>query len=95
MKIKNNEKLIGLVTDLYWEFDRMSSSGQETLEELATLVGVPTEAEMDEKNLKKSLLSMGVPKESLHLYMDESSIASKNRNKAVKVEIRKEINNVI
>ena len=68
-----SEKIQQLVTDLYWEFDRMSSSGQETLEELATLVGVPTEAEMDEKNLKKSLLSMGVPKESLHLYMDESS----------------------
>tara|TARA_B000000532_G_C18631955_1_gene304476 strand:- start:265 stop:546 length:282 start_codon:yes stop_codon:yes gene_type:complete len=90
-----SEKIQQLITDLYWEFDRMSSSGQETLEELATLVGVPTEAEMDEENLKKSLLAMGVPKESLHLYMDESSIASKNRNKAVKVEIRKEINNVI
>ena len=90
-----SEKIQQLVTDLYWEFDRMSSSGQETLEELATLVGVPTEAEMDEENLEKSLLAMGVPKESLHLYMDESSIASKNRNKAVKVEIRKEINNVI
>ena len=45
-----SEKIQQLVTDLYWEFDRMSSSGQETLEELATLVGVPTEAEMDEKN---------------------------------------------
>ena len=90
MKIKNNAKLIELVTDLYWEFDRMSSSGQETLEKLATLVGVPTEEEMEEENLKKSLLSMGVPKESLHLYMDESSIASKNRNKAVKLEIRRD-----
>ena len=56
-----SEKIQQLVTDLYWEFDRMTSSGQETLEKLATLVGVPTEAEMDEKNLKKSLLSMGVP----------------------------------
>ena len=68
-----SKKIQQLVTDLYWEFDRMTSSGQETLEKLATLVGVPTEAEMDEKNLKKSLLSMGVPKESLHLYTDESS----------------------
>ena len=57
--MKKNEKIQKLVTDLYWDFDRMSSSGQETLEELATLVGVPTEAEMDEKNLKKTLLSMG------------------------------------
>ena len=68
--MKNNKKIQKLVTDLYWDFDRLTSSGQETLEKLATLVGVPTEAEMDEKNLKKSLLSMGVPKESLHLYMD-------------------------
>ena len=39
-----SEKIQQLVTDLYWEFDRMTSSGQETLEKLATLVGVPTEA---------------------------------------------------
>ena len=89
MKIKNNAKLMELVTDLYWEFDRMSSSGQETLEKLATLVGVPTEEEMEEENLKKSLLSMGVPKESLHLYMGGSSVAATNRNKEIKTEIRK------
>lgn len=44
---KNNTKLIKLVTDLYWEFDRMSSCGQETLEKLATLVGVPTEENLE------------------------------------------------
>ena len=38
------------VTDLYWEYDRMSSSGQNTLEELATLVGVPTEKEMKQQS---------------------------------------------
>ena len=38
------------VTDLYWEYDRMSSSGQKTLEELATLVGVPTEKEMQQES---------------------------------------------
>ena len=54
MKIKNNEKLIGLVTDLYWDFDRLTSSGQETLEELATLVGVPTEEEIS--NMSKEEL---------------------------------------
>ena len=46
MKIKNNEKLIKLVTDLYWDFDRLTTSGQETLEKLAELVGVPTEEEI-------------------------------------------------
>ena len=45
--MKKNEKLQKLVTDLYWDFDRLTSSGQETLEKLATLVGVPTEEEMN------------------------------------------------
>ena len=53
MKIKNNEKLIGLVTDLYWDFDRLTSSGQKTLEELATLVGVPTEEEMNNMSIEE------------------------------------------
>ena len=53
MKIKNNEKLMGLVTDLYWDFDRLTSSGQETLEELATLVGVPTEEEMNNMSIEE------------------------------------------
>ena len=87
--MKKNEKIQKLVTDLYWDFDRLTSSGQETLEKLATLVGVPTEEEMEEENLKKSLLSMGVPKESLHLYMGGSSVAATNRNKEIKTEIRK------
>tara|TARA_R100001377_G_C3183781_1_gene107710 strand:+ start:1044 stop:1229 length:186 start_codon:yes stop_codon:yes gene_type:complete len=37
------------VIDLYWEYDRMSSSGQATLDRLAKMVGVPTEANMDKK----------------------------------------------
>ena len=45
--MKKNEKIQKLVTDLYWDFDRLTSSGQETLEKLATLVGVPTEEEME------------------------------------------------
>ena len=40
-------KIAKCVCDLYWEFDRMSSSGQNTLETLAKLVGVPTEEEMN------------------------------------------------
>ena len=49
-----SEKIQQLITDLYWEFDRMSSSGQETLEKLATLVGVPTEEEIS--NMSKEEL---------------------------------------
>ena len=41
-------KIAKCVADLYWEFDRMSSSCQETLEKLATLVGVATEKECEE-----------------------------------------------
>ena len=36
---KERQKLIKLVGDLYWEWDRMSSSGQETLEKIADLLG--------------------------------------------------------
>ena len=52
--IKNNKKIQKLVTDLYWDFDRLTSSGQETLEKLATLVGVPTEEEIS--NMSKEEL---------------------------------------
>ena len=31
----DKETLKNLVDDLYWEFDRMSSSGQKTLDEIA------------------------------------------------------------
>ena len=36
-----------LVDDLYWEYDRMSSSGQETLDKLAKVLNIPTEEEQD------------------------------------------------
>jgi len=31
-----------------WEYDRMSSSGQETLDKLCKVLNIETEAEMDE-----------------------------------------------
>jgi hypothetical protein len=34
------------ISDLYWDYDRLSSSGQETLDTLAELYGVPTEEEV-------------------------------------------------
>ena len=41
-KIEENRKRMStiqrLVDDLYWEYDRMSSSGQQTLYKLASLV---------------------------------------------------------
>ena len=53
--MKNNEKLKKLVIDLYWDFDRLTSSGQETLEKLATLVGVPTEEEISNMSEETAL----------------------------------------
>ena len=34
------EKLYELVTDLFWEYDRMTSSGQQTLDKLADLLEI-------------------------------------------------------
>ena len=36
-----------LIVDLCWEYDRMSSSGQETLDKLCKVLDIKTEAEMD------------------------------------------------
>ena len=38
------------VIDLYWEYERMSSSGQKSLDSLAKIVGVATEKEMEQKS---------------------------------------------
>ena len=35
------------VVDLCWEYDRMSSSGQETLDKLCKVLDIPIESEMD------------------------------------------------
>ena len=40
-------KIQEAVMDLYWDLDRMSDSGRETLNKLAKLVGVPDEEQMD------------------------------------------------
>ena len=41
--INLKEKLPNLVQDLFWEYDRMSSSGQETLDKIAYVIGIPKE----------------------------------------------------
>ena len=40
------EKLQNLGEDMYWEYDRMSSSGQQTLDKIANILGLPTENEV-------------------------------------------------
>ena len=37
MRVK---ELKELVDDLYWDYDRMSSSGQETLDKIADILGI-------------------------------------------------------
>ena len=53
------------VTDLYWEYDRMSSSGQETLDKLATLYNIETNQELEERLSKMS-------KEEMKLELEKS-----------------------
>ena len=51
MRDRARESLIrALVNDMYWEYDRMSSSGQETLDRIAKLCGVPTNEDMNSLN---------------------------------------------
>ena len=38
--------IIRCIVNLYWEFDRMSDTGKESLETLARIFHVPTEAEL-------------------------------------------------
>ena len=45
MRVK---ELRELVDDMYWDYDRMSSSGQETLDKIADILGLPTENEVTE-----------------------------------------------
>ena len=56
IKLINEKKNLteNYVTDLYWEYDRMSSSGQITLDSLAKLYGVETAKEMEERLSKMS-----------------------------------------
>ena len=46
--VSDKVKVENLIVDLFWEYDRMSSSGQETLDKLCKVLGIETEAEMDE-----------------------------------------------
>ena len=54
MKVLYNiEKIRELVDDLFWEYDRMSSSGQKSLDEIADFLGLESGNEVEvtsEKN---------------------------------------------
>jgi len=46
MKLSKSQ-LQELVTDLYWEYEKMTSSGKETLDKIAKVLDLPTQEEMD------------------------------------------------
>ena len=43
----NKSQVTKLVIDLFWEYDRMSSDGQKSLDKLAKVLNIPTEQEQD------------------------------------------------
>ena len=43
----NKSQVTKLIVDLCWEYDRMSSSGQDSLDKLAKVLNIPTEQEQD------------------------------------------------
>ena len=48
MKVLYNiEKIRELVDDLFWEYDRMSSSGQKSLDEIADFLGLESGNEVE------------------------------------------------
>ena len=42
------QKVRELVDDLFWEYDRLSSSGQSQLDQIAKYLNLPTQAEVQE-----------------------------------------------
>ena len=51
----NIEKIRDLVDDLFWEYDRMSSCGQKTLDEIADFMGLESGNEVEMITEKKHL----------------------------------------
>ena len=43
----NKSQITKLVVDLCWDYDRMSSSGQETLDKLCKVLNIETDAEFE------------------------------------------------
>jgi|14_taG_2_1085336.scaffolds.fasta_scaffold122146_3 hypothetical protein len=63
MKTNKLEKVKKLVDDLFFDYDRLSSSGQETLDKLGDLLGI-------EDATDEELLAMGLPKDKLQLFKE-------------------------
>ena len=51
--MNNTKHICKLVDDLYWDYDRLSTSGQETLDKLAKTLGLPTNEEVNKMSRDK------------------------------------------
>jgi hypothetical protein len=47
LTVKDLQNLRELVDQMYWDWDRMSSSGQETLDKIADKLGLETSKELE------------------------------------------------
>ena len=52
MKVKDVNELRQLVDDLYWDYDRMSSSGKETLDRMDQIVSPLTDEEENKNGVQ-------------------------------------------
>tara|TARA_R100000306_G_C4323882_1_gene116604 strand:+ start:45 stop:254 length:210 start_codon:yes stop_codon:yes gene_type:complete len=59
MSTNNLTEVKTLVSDLYFDYDRLSASGKETLDKIADILGI------EDTPSDKELLAMGLPKELL------------------------------
>jgi hypothetical protein len=62
MKKTTEKNLVKLITDLGWDYDRLSSSGQETLDKIFKLLNIYDDV------TKEEIIKMGCPKKLVHLY---------------------------
>jgi len=50
LKLKDLDQLREWVDQMYWDWDRLSSSGQETLDKIADKLGLETNKEIETRN---------------------------------------------
>ena len=59
LTVKDLENLREWVDQMYWDWDRMSSSGQETLDKIADKLGLETSKEL-ETRVEKQIENMDI-----------------------------------
>ena len=59
LKLKDLDQLREWVDQMYWDWDRMSSSGQDTLDKIADKLGLETSEEL-ETRVEKQIENMDI-----------------------------------